>query len=106
MVGLGISPLVANVTGHVLVLPGLVASTFGFRKSIRKVPRKYMWLMVPIILGGLIGAFILSKTPNAKFEEIVPALIFFAVILFAFQPFLHHYLHKHIHTKSKRSNSS
>jgi uncharacterized membrane protein YfcA len=33
----------------------------------------------------------------------VPWLILFAVGMFAFQPFLHHYLHKHLTSRSKRA---
>ena len=102
MLAMGISPLVANVTGHVIVLPGLISSVVGYRKPLKKVPRKYLWLLVPIAFGTLIGAIILSHTTSAQFAEIVPFLIFLSVLLFAYQPYLHHELHKHIHTKSTR----
>jgi uncharacterized membrane protein YfcA len=102
MLALGISPMVANVTGHVIVLPGLISSVYGFRKPIKQVPRKYLWLLVPIVFGTAIGAIILKHTTSAQFAQIVPLLIFLSVLLFAYQPYLHHQLHKHIHTKSRR----
>jgi hypothetical protein len=40
-------------------------------------------------------------TPSSKFEGMVPGLIFFAVLLFAFQPYLHFHLQKHIRSRSR-----
>lgn len=98
----GLSALTANATGSVVVLPGQLTSALGYREYLRKTPRKYAWLLAPCVTGAFIGAYILRHTPNSKFEDFVPGLIIFAVALFAFQPFLHSYLHKHMRTRSKR----
>jgi uncharacterized membrane protein YfcA len=102
MLAYGLSALTANATGNIVVLPGQLASAFGYREYLRKTPKKYIWLLVPCIIGALIGAEILRHTPGSKFEALVPWLILLAVGLFAFQPFLHRYLHKHMHSTSKR----
>jgi uncharacterized membrane protein YfcA len=101
----GLSPLSANITGNIVVLPGLVSSVFGYRKYLRTVPRRYMVLLIPCFLGAMIGAITLRLTPSARFQQLVPSLILFAVVLFAFQPFLHFRLHRHMHSKSKRPKS-
>lgn len=98
----GLSPIVANASSYVIVLPGLIASVFGYRKHLHTVPKKYMWLLVPCAIGAAIGSAILKHTTSNKFEELVPLLVFFAVVLFAIQPLLHFHLHKHLKTKSKR----
>ncbi|HWT56059.1 MAG TPA: sulfite exporter TauE/SafE family protein [Candidatus Microsaccharimonas sp.] len=98
----GIPALNANATSGLIVLPGQFTSALGYRNYLRKTPRKYAWLLVPCVLGAPIGAYFLRHTPGSKFEEFVPGLILFAVALFAFQPFLHAYLHKHMRTRSKR----
>lgn len=98
----GLSALVANGTGNVVVLPGQLAAAWGYRKYLRKTPWKYAWLLVPWLVGAIAGALLLRHTPGNKFAEYVPGLILFAVLLFAFQPFLHAYLHKHMRTRSKR----
>ena len=98
----GLPALVANGTGNIVVLPGQLASAFGYRKYLRKTPKKYAWLLVPWILGSIFGTTLLRHTSGSTFERYVPGLILFAVLLFAFQPVLHHYLHKHIKTHSKR----
>lgn len=98
----GVSALSANATSSLVVLPGQLASAYGYRDYLRKTPKKYLWLLVPCLLGAPVGAYILRKTPSTTFETFVPGLILFAVALFAFQPFLHRYLHQHMHSRSKR----
>jgi uncharacterized membrane protein YfcA len=84
----GLSALVSNATANVINLAGQVTSSIGYRSQLRKLPRAYFWLIVPSILGGVFGAYILRQTPNARFLLIAPALIIIAVILFAFQPYI------------------
>jgi len=102
MLAYGVPALIANATAPLIVLPGQLASAYGYREYLRKVPKKYLWLLVPCVFGAPVGAYILRHTPSTRFEEFVPWLILFAVGLFAFQPFLHHYLHKHMRTRSRR----
>jgi len=97
MLAVGIPPIVANATTGLIVLPGNLASLIGYRKYLRRVPRQYLWLIVPVMLGAAIGTHLLRNTSSRSFADIVPELILFAVILFAFQPFLYRYLHQHIH---------
>lgn len=95
----GLPPLMANVTINIVVLPGSLASAFGYRKYIRRVPRQYMLLIIPCLFGAAIGATILRNTPDSKFESLVPVLILLAVMLFAFQPFLHRHLRRYLKNK-------
>jgi uncharacterized protein len=101
----GLSPLVANITSNIVVLPGLLTSAYGYRKYLRRVPRRYAVLLVPCFIGSAAGAIILRLTPSSKFQELVPGLVLFAVILFAFQPLLHFRLRRHMHSKAKRPKS-
>jgi len=101
MLAAGLPPLVANATSNIVVLPGSLTSAYGYRKYIRKVPRQYIFLLVPCLIGAIIGVLILRNTSTSRFDDLVPCLIFFAVLLFAFQPFLHHHLHRHMKSKKK-----
>lgn len=98
----GIPALTANATTGIIVLPGQIASAYGYRRYLRKTPKKYLWLLVPCALGAPIGAYLLRHTSGTTFEQFVPGLLVFAVGLFALQPFLHHYLHTHLRKQSKR----
>lgn len=98
----GLTPLVANITTNLIILPGQLASAYGYRRYLRRLPPIYLVLLIPCILGGAIGAILLRQTSSNKFEQLVPVLIIFAVILFCLQPFIHRHLTRHISTKHKR----
>lgn len=102
MLAAGMSPLVANVTNNLVILPGQLSSAYGYRKFLRKLDRRYLILLLPCLLGGVVGATILRHTSNAQFEKLVPLLIIFAVLLFTFQPLLHAQLHRDIKSHTKR----
>lgn len=97
----GMSPLVANITGNIVILPGQLTSAFGYRRFLRKLPARYLILLVPCLIGGTAGALVLRHTSNARFQELVPALILFAVLLFTMQPLLHLHLRRHISKRSR-----
>jgi len=97
----GLSPLVANITSNIVILPGQLASAFGYHRYLRKLPPRYLILLVPCLVGGVAGALVLRHTSNARFQELVPGLILFAVLLFTFQPILHLHLRRHISRRSR-----
>jgi uncharacterized membrane protein YfcA len=96
----GIPPLVANASSNIIVLPGQITSAFGYRRYLKKVPRKYWLLVIPCAIGGAIGALILRNTSSDGFEKIVPWLILFAVVLFIFQPLIQIQLRHHMKRRS------
>lgn len=92
----GLPALAANATSNIVVLPGQLSSIYGYRSYLRKVPNRYLYLVIPCFFGGIIGALILRYTTANSFEKFVPGLILMAIVLFAFQPLLHFQLHSHI----------
>jgi len=98
----GIPALAANVTTNIVILPGQLASAFGYRAYVRQVPKRYLLLLIPCVIGSVIGAYVLRHTSSTSFEQLVPGLILFAVVLFALQPYLHFHLHKHMGAKKSR----
>ncbi|MDL2341683.1 MAG: sulfite exporter TauE/SafE family protein [Patescibacteria group bacterium] len=99
LLAVGLPALVANATSNIIILPGQLASAYGYRKYLRQVPRVYLWLLPPCAVGAAFGALILRRTSSNNFEQLVPGLILFAVVLFAFQPLLHFHVHKQLKTK-------
>jgi uncharacterized membrane protein YfcA len=93
----GMPALAANATSNIITLPGQLSSAYGYRQYLRRTPRKYLFLIIPCIVGAAIGATILRRTPSDQFDRLVPELVMFAVLLFTFQPFLHRYVHRHLH---------
>ena len=81
----GLAAINANATNTVALVPGALASAWGYRREMREGNPKYYWLLIPSCLGGLVGGILLRYTPPATFAALVPWLILFAVILFASQ---------------------
>ena len=58
---------------------------YGYRQHLDPV-RVWLWRFVPIsLLGGLIGAWLLTSTGDKTFSKLVPFLILFATVLFLAQ---------------------
>jgi uncharacterized membrane protein YfcA len=83
LVWLGREPILANATNTVSLSPGSVAALYGFRRELTGLERWVVWGSIPSILGGLAGGWLLLRTPERVFEELVPWLIAFATALFA-----------------------
>lgn len=101
LLAVGLPALTADATSYIAVLPGQIASAFGYRKFLRKVPKIYLLLLVPCAAGAAIGSHILRSTSFGDFEKIVPFLVLFSVLIFAFQPILHFHLMQHIRSRHK-----
>src|ERR1051325_3390809 len=82
LIWMGMDAKAANVTSTVALWPGSLGGMFGFRRELRGARRWMKLLAVPSVLGGLVGAVLLLKTPSRIFAAIVPFLILFATILF------------------------
>lgn len=100
LLAVGLPALIANATTTVIILPGQLASAVGYRRYLRKVPRSYLWLLIPCAIGAAVGATLLRHTAPSSFEQLIPGLILFAVVLFAFQPFMHFHFHRHMRRKA------
>lgn len=96
---LGLNPFTAVITGSIVVTPASYASAYGYRRDLRKLPRRYFYLLIPCLLGAAIGIFLLSHTSVSAFEKLLPWLVLMVVILFIFQPRLHRHLHKPAHRR-------
>jgi len=97
LLAVGIPALVANATTYIIVLPGGISATYGYRKYLRRVPRQYLLLLIPTVIGAAIGSTVLRHTSSSTFENYVPGLVFVAVVLFAAQPVLYSQLHRNVH---------
>ncbi len=101
MIAFGVSPLVANATANMITPGGQIASAFAYRQYLRKVPKFYILLLIPVAIGTVAGALLLRNTSPEHFARMVPELILFAIVLFALQPFLHFHLNRHLHSRTR-----
>jgi uncharacterized protein len=85
LVGLGIPAIVANATSTVALWPGAIGSMYGYRHELAGVRDWAIRFSMPSLLGGLIGAMLLLRTPGERFDAIVPWLVLGATLLFVVQ---------------------
>jgi uncharacterized protein len=84
----GYSPVVANVSNTVGLVPGSVAGSVGYRRELVGQGARVARLGVAAVAGGVAGAVLLLELPASAFEAIVPAFIALALVLIVAQPWL------------------
>ena len=81
----GLSPLMANATNAVALMPGSAASAYGYRREIDG-DRPVIRLLLPAAaLGGALGSVLLLLTPQSLFDNLIPFLVLFATLLLLVQ---------------------
>jgi len=85
LIWLGRDPIVANATNAVALWPGSLAAAYGYRHELSTVRRWLLLLIIPSLLGALLGSWLLLRTPSSVFERLVPFLILGATLLLAAQ---------------------
>jgi uncharacterized protein len=85
LVWLGLPSVTANATNTVAIWPGSVGSAWGYRRELRDTEPRMFLLILPSLVGGIVGAVLLKLTPTTVFDRLVPLLILFATCLFMAQ---------------------
>jgi uncharacterized membrane protein YfcA len=85
LVWLGRDPILANATNAAALWPGSFAGMVGFRREVASARRWLLFLTIPSLLGGVLGAILLLHTSSTTFSNIVPFLILGATLLVATQ---------------------
>jgi len=81
-VALGLPPVMANATNAAAVLPSHPMAAWAERRYLWARPD--FWRLVGLaLLGGGLGALLLSSVGNQGFEQLVPYLLLIATLLFA-----------------------
>lgn len=81
-----LSPVMANGTSTIALLPGSIASFWAYRQDAAHPPRLLWWLFAPSLLGGFLGTVLVTRTNEKYFAALVPWLILLASVLFMLQP--------------------
>lgn len=90
---LGLHPIKANATSAVALWPGSLGGAWGFRQEIKQTRRWWLWMALPSLAGGVLGAFLLVHTPPSFFKSIAPYLVLASTVLVAFEPTISKHLH-------------
>lgn len=86
LLALGYSPVLANVTNTIGLVPGSVSGAIGYRRELEGQRPRIFKLGVASATGGLVGAALLLLLPGSLFRGIVPVLILVACALVLVQP--------------------
>ncbi len=81
-----LSPVMANGTSTMALLPGSLASAWAYRNDAAHPPKLLWWLFGPSLGGGMLGALLVTRTDERYFAALVPWLILIASVLFLLQP--------------------
>ncbi|HEV8003430.1 MAG TPA: sulfite exporter TauE/SafE family protein, partial [Planctomycetaceae bacterium] len=73
--------VLANATSTVALVPGSFAAAWGYRQKLRDARRWLALLIVPSLVGGVIGSLLLTRLSPAYFDALVPWLILTATLL-------------------------
>jgi uncharacterized membrane protein YfcA len=90
-----VKDLIANTTNTVALVPGSIAGTWGYRREFRQSLRWVAFLVGPSLVGGVVGAMLLTRLDEQYFDKAVPWLILTATVLFLSQPVFNRFAARH-----------
>jgi|688.fasta_scaffold41944_3 uncharacterized membrane protein YfcA len=88
LIAVGFSPVTANVTNTVALVPGYIGGIAGYRSELANQRARIRMLLPAAFLGSLIGAVLLLTTSERVFKVLVPVLVLVAAVLLLVQPLL------------------
>ncbi len=81
----GVPPIAANATSTAALWPGSIASIGAYRRELAAQNPILLFLLVDTsLIGGMLGAVLLLRTPQGIFVTLLPYLLLTATLLFTF----------------------
>jgi uncharacterized membrane protein YfcA len=84
LLAVGVPPVLANASNTYAALPGYVSGTIGLWSFVTQYRSRLVPYSIIAAIFGCAGAELLLHVSNEQFSYVVPWLILFAVLLFAF----------------------
>jgi len=85
------------------LLPGSIASGFAYRKELATVRPMLTLLFGPSLVGGILGALLVTRFPEHVFATLVPWLLLLAAALMMVQKPIAKWIGAHPHAEPKPS---
>lgn len=85
LIGLGLSPVSANITNTLALTPGYISGVFAQRKDIRGLKERLIRIIPISVFGGIAGGLILIWAGDRSLEILIPYLILGASLLLLVQ---------------------
>ncbi|GAC1405166.1 MAG: sulfite exporter TauE/SafE family protein [Ktedonobacteraceae bacterium] len=84
-----VGSIIANATSTVALWPGSIASVGAYRRELAEQQRGFLFLLIGTsLIGGVLGAILLLRTPQSTFVALIPYLLLGATLLFALSPYI------------------
>jgi len=80
----GLPPVTATASNLAAIIPANMIAAMADRTRLPPFDRAFAGLVLASVLGALIGGVLLLHTPQRVFEVLIPVLLGFATVLFAF----------------------
>jgi uncharacterized membrane protein YfcA len=78
--------VVANATSTIGLWPAAAVAAWAYRHERTQQPALVRWMLLPSVVGAIVGTLLVLRLPPEWFEAAVPWLILTAAILFSVQP--------------------
>lgn len=88
LLAMGYSPLVANISNNIGLVPGSISGAWGYRRELAATGPILLRLLPWCAAGAGLGATLLLVLPAAVFQSVVVVLIGLALLLVVVQPWL------------------
>lgn len=84
----GLNPLAANMSSTIALFPSQITASIAGRKLVGGIGKtSFRHLFIVSLVGGVLGALLLLSTPVRIFTHLVPWLVLFATVAFAWGSF-------------------
>jgi uncharacterized membrane protein YfcA len=84
MLAAGVPPVLAVTSISMAIVPGNFLAAMSDRSQFPKMDRVFIALLLTSLVGSICGAMLLLATPERLFELLVPVLLGFGTLLFAY----------------------
>jgi uncharacterized protein len=91
----GVPPVIANASNTYAALPGYMSGVWGYWKSLADVRHLLLPYTIVSAVFGVAGAELLLHISDETFSLVVPWLMLFAVLLFAFGGRINRFVARH-----------
>jgi len=102
LLAFGVSPVAANATSTVALVPGGLSAFWGFRQDVAGDRKELMLMAAPSLVGGALGALLVLWVGNKTFARVVPWLIYGATFLFVAQAPIRRWIDRRIGADNHR----
>lgn len=80
----GVPPVTANASNSVALWPASLSGAWAYRSELARYKRYLIPMGIVSFIGGVGGGLLLLSTKDATFAKLIPWLLLFATVLFAF----------------------